>query len=173
MYGDGSSVTFQDCAFTDNAATASGGGLHWDDGAVTLIDCTFTGNTATNGGGGLHVDYSDAVVTDCDFEGNGAGYGGGPAFEMGASLTCSLVYENEGGDWTGCIAGQEATVGNWHVDPRFCGLLSGDYTLCSNSDCLPDNNPCVVLLGAQGEGCGECNSAVEPASWGVIKARWR
>lgn len=391
VYADGSAMTFQSCAFSDNVATYGGGGIHWDDGTVTLLGCTFTGNTAGEGGGGAHVNYSDATITGCTFEENGAGYGGGLAFEGGASLSvtgstftantadapddggggayvgsgsveltdcvfydndggengggayvcssgsaqltcsgctfmsneadygggiqtdepawttlqgcalvwntaidgggayfyhdpgvvldncifsgnevtqggggatcdasvcdivdctfddnagawgaalsgyytsdidvsgstfvlnrapspaasdgtvytwgsaaanidgsliafntaeeavycesggtatlsCSLVYGNEGGDWTGCIAGQDGSNGNLNVDPRFCGLLSGNYELCSNSVCLPDNNSCTILIGAWGQGCGDCDTAVERVSWGVLKARWR
>ncbi|MFH2142266.1 MAG: NosD domain-containing protein, partial [Bacteroidota bacterium] len=39
------------------------------------------------------------------------------------------------------------------VDPRFCDTANGDYTLASNSPCLPSNYPIDSLIGAFGEGC--------------------
>jgi len=115
-----------------------------------------------------HVDAEDTIIA---FNSSGEAV----VCESGgtATLSCSLVYGNDGGDWTGCIEGQEMTIGNWHVDPLFCGLLAGDYSLCANSPCLPGNNPCATLMGPHGEGCVDCDSPVELSSWGVIKSMWR
>jgi len=59
-------------------------------------------------------------------------------------------------------------------DPRFCGMLSGDLTLCSNSWALPDNNGWSVQMGAHGDGgCGERDSPVEETTWGRVKGLYR
>jgi len=90
-----------------------------------------------------------------------------------ASATECDVCGNAGGDWAGCLAGQEDANDNTGEDPLFCDLQGGDLTLCADSPCLPINNVPGVLIGAHGEGCDACGPAVEPTSWGSIKARFR
>lgn len=200
---DDPGVVVEDCVFGGNAVTGGGGGATCDDSVCDIVDCTFDDNEGLWGAALAGYYSANVDVTGSTFvlnrptggiRSDGSIYLWGSssasiensiiAFNLveeavvcemdgSAALTCSVVYGNEGGDWTDCIAGQDGSNGNMHVDPRFCGLLSGDYTLCSNSDCLPDNNPCLVLLGAHGQGCGACDTPVEEASWGVIKARWR
>jgi len=87
------------------------------------------------------------------------------------ALSCCDVYGNVGGDWVGCIADQYGVDGNFSEDPLFCDLTIDDFTLASNSPCLPEGNDCHVLIGAHGEGCEE--SPVEATSWGSIKAMYR
>jgi len=57
------------------------------------------------------------------------------------------------------------------MDPLFCDVASDDYALCANSPCLPGSstNPWGVLLGALGQGCDDCEAAVESSSWGRVK----
>lgn len=191
------------CTFTGNSVEEGGGGATCDNSSCRFVDCTFDANEGlwgaalsgyyttsidVNGStfvlnrgtdavrsdgsvytwGATHADIVSSVIAFNTAEDAVYCESGGSA-----TLSCSLVYDNEGGDWVGCIAGQDASNGNLHVDPRFCGLLSGNYTLCSNSPCLPENNSCVVLMGAFGEACGDCDTPVERATWGAIKARWR
>ena len=89
-----------------------------------------------------------------------------------ATLTCCDVFGNDGGDWTGCIAGQAGINGNFSLDPQFCNLDMRDLRLHDTSPCLPGNhpqgNPCG-LIGVYGSGC---TTAVESTTWGAIKARF-
>jgi hypothetical protein len=41
----------------------------------------------------------------------------------------------------------------------------------STSPCLPPWNPAAALIGAHAEGCTD--PAVEPATWGKVKALYR
>jgi predicted outer membrane repeat protein len=196
-------VVIQECTFTGNAAADGGGAATLNDANCDVVDSTFDHNAAARGAAVAAYDDSDVEVVGSTIVLNGQAGGarrdgavyveGGSVADIldsivafntageavvceaggSATLTCSLVYGNSGGDWVGCIEGQDGAVGNWHADPRFCGVLSGDYSLCSNSVCLPDNNPCLALLGAHDEGCGDCETPVERASWGDVKARWR
>jgi hypothetical protein len=103
---------------------------------------------------------------------------------------------NTGGDWTGCIATQVGIEGNFCADPLFCGPLDGStpvldagvsaFCLHADSPCLPGNHPAGYncgLIGAHRMGCGrftpprrftsastERTAAVEPTTWGRIKA---
>jgi hypothetical protein len=147
----------------------------YNSSGVTLYECTLAANDATRKarqGGVIYTGSASAAdLNYCIVAFNTAGEA--IVCEDGSSsdISCTDIYGNDGGDWTGCIAGQES--GNLSVDPRFCGLLSADYSLCANSLCLPDHNDCYALMGAHDAGCGDCNSVVESASWGAIKALYR
>ncbi len=71
-------------------------------------------------------------------------------------LSCTDIYGNENGDWIGTIADQADTNGNFSSNPIFCDTSSNNFYLQSNSNCLPQNNPCSNLIGVFGEGCSCC-----------------
>jgi hypothetical protein len=194
---DSSSPTLTDCMFSGNQTDCNGGGMSCFLSSPTLTDCTFSGNQG-GWGGGMHSSHSSPTLTGCTFSGNVAYNLGGGMYSSASPLTlaaciiafstqgeavccsvtspslaCCDVYGNAGGDWVGCIADQYGVNGNFSDDPLFCDMLSGDFTLCANSRCLPENNDCNVLIGAHGEGCGPCESLVESTSWGAIKAMYR
>jgi len=93
-----------------------------------------------------------------------------PVFE------CCDIYGNEGGDWTGRIADQDSTVGNFSADPLFCDTLTTDVDVEDCSPCLYGNHPwypsCSAHIGNVGPGCG-CGEATDPATWGSIKSLYR
>jgi hypothetical protein len=91
-----------------------------------------------------------------------------------ATLACSDVYGNAGGDWIGCIADQAMNAGNFSADPVSCDPQAGDLSLADNSPCLPGNHPNGAdcgLIGALGEGCFP-PVPTAAVSWGDIKARY-
>jgi hypothetical protein len=149
-YGYG---TLEHCLIAENVAGARGGGVLADDGPV-ILNCTISGNGVTSGseGAGIHV-YESAVIENTVVTFNL----GGPAVVCDASdtvtITCSDVYGNSGGDYVGCIAGQNGVNGNICANPIFCDIGNDDYTLGSPSPCLPANNTCGIQIGAYGEGC--------------------
>lgn len=100
------------------------------------------------------------IVRESTLTGNGAGLMIGSAvrieleraliaFNLGAAvdcavapdavLSCSNLYGNGGGDWTGPIAGQAGAAGNFAADPRFCDQNADNYRLADLSPCLPKN----------------------------------
>jgi hypothetical protein len=159
--------------FTDNRAD-HGGALKCSNGSnATLTNVTLAGNyTYTADGGVIYCVESSLTLENTIIVGSG---GVETVFCTGGgvSLTCCDVYGNAGGDWVGCIAGQYGVNGNICEDPLFCGELNPDepYTLNASSPCAPENNPECGLIGAWEVGCGL--TAVEPASWGSIKAMFR
>jgi hypothetical protein len=76
-------------------------------------------------------------------------------------LGCCDLFGNEGGDWVGCVAGQNGQNGNISEDPLFCDAENGDFTLHSDSPCLGENNPECGTMGAKGSGCGPSSDAPE------------
>jgi predicted outer membrane repeat protein len=194
-----SSITVTDCGFFDNTAGVGASGIG---GALTLhytssghfSGCSFVGNFANVGGAAECFDHADATFTNCTFVANTAAYGvavsandASPVFEnsimafsegSGAVARClgtaapsfskCVLFANAGGnDLCGSVSD------TLHRDPRFCDMAEGEFGLCQNSVCAPDNNAWTELIGALDVECGNCESPVEPASWGAIKALYR
>lgn len=155
------SAIFSNCIFTGNSSFGTGGGLSCGpDFDLTINNCTFCSNNATQGSGiAISGEASGSVaINNCIIAFNDGGGGiyvdcdtaGGNC----PSINCTDIYGNEGGDWVGDgISEQLGINGNISVDPYFCDIISGDYSLAANSPCLPQYNPCSTLIGAYGQGC--------------------
>jgi len=142
----GSSFSLTRCLFVNNTAT-NGGGLYLVTGVCTLTNCSFAGNSGTSAGGGIWGANANTVIENCII----AFSKQGEAIDCGTSiptLTCSDLFSNAGGDWVGCIAGQDAINGNFSLTPLFCDTASQDYSLTGFSPCSPQNNACSTLIGA-------------------------
>jgi predicted outer membrane repeat protein len=178
---NGSAPTVSDCLFSENHAGGEGGALRFYDSSPTVEDCTLVGNTSDTNAGAIAAKLNcHPVISGCTLHGNGGGTAAGlgltysssftvsntiiafgtagPAASCdgGSSLTleCCDVYGNAGGDYTGCIAGQNGANGNIGGDPLFCNAATGDLTLQGGSPCAAPNNPGCGQIGAQGAGCG-------------------
>jgi hypothetical protein len=193
LHGSGSTLDVTDCDFLDNTSGASGG-IHLTAGATANVSgCTFVGNAGNwSAAGALQcVSTANAVVSNCTFVRNGANHvwldGTSPTLEncilafstSGLAVYCEtgaetphihhcFVFQNEEGD---SLCG-----GNVHdieyTDPLLCDFPSGDVTLCADSPCLPGVT-WPQLVGAEGQGCGECGSVVHESTWGRVKAEYR
>jgi len=187
LWLDMGSPTITNCRLTGNSAIG-GGGMCLSDCNSTISNCVVFDNSATwGGGGGLWLDDSSPTITGCTISGNSSWEGGGLSFCMGSltlvntiitfssqgeaiyssggtpTLTCCDVYGNAGGDWTGCIAGQDTVNNNLWADPLFCEPESGDFSLRRDSPCAPDDSPAGCgLIGAEGVGCALA-AVAEPA----------
>ncbi len=191
LYASSSDVTITDCAFMDNTA-GSAAGLNLVYGSSgTITDCTFAGNTATWGcaAAGLRCfSGSDATITNCTFADNNGDHiwcqEASPTIEYSilAYSTCGIAVRCEEGTETplihhcfvyGNAASDTLCGGNFHdivnADPLFCDMAGEDFTLCQDSPCLPGAT-WPSLAGAEGEGCPACGNAVEPTTWGSLKA---
>ncbi len=196
-----SQVTISNCDFQHNSTDNNGGaGILLDTSTATITDCRFYDN---RGGDGTILSIwflSTVTVTNCSFVANGSrsqisasprailtlentiiAWGSGSALEClvttptsPVTLRCCDIFGNQGGDWVGCISGQEGIAGNFAADPQFCDLATGDLTLNGSSPCLPGNHPQgedCGLIGAFDQGCGP--TAVNPSTWGAVKAAFR
>lgn len=89
-------------AITNNASSASGGGIMSVGGALVLSNCTISGNTSGGSGGGIRVDnaqltVSDSTISDNQAIANDNRFGGGIAVFSGqATITRSSVTANVG-----------------------------------------------------------------------------
>jgi hypothetical protein len=135
VYGGGGEIEMADCAFRENAADSSGGGLlATGDARATLRGCVFEGNSAALQGGGLCVHEAPPIVlSDCSFEGNHSMLGGGAALRnAGAASVTSCVFRANDVIWGGggglfCEGGAPAVDSCLFVEniaPRGGGLSS-------------------------------------------------
>jgi hypothetical protein len=187
--------------FSGNIAVSRAGGIYYESGPGTaeIADCSFYNNQVVNmgtGGGGIWLFGTDANITGTTFAFNRANLGTAIRLTTSGSATIENCIMSFGRIGTAIWRGGETEVvttsrcivyGNEYSDdlvgsvsdtlnrdPRFCGMLSGDLTLCSNSWALPGNNPWTVQMGAYGDGgCGECDTPVEDTTWGRVKALYR
>jgi len=168
---NGSSPVVEDCIFRDTS-----GGATCQGGSPTFTGCIFWDNSW----GIWCSDSSQPVIASCTLCCNDAGImsrqGSSPdiqntiiAFSQGgfgtdgpavscdetssAALTCCDLYGNAGGDWVGCVEGQEHLNGNFSLDPFFCDRDNLDFTLCSESPCAAESNPGCGAVGALDVGC--------------------
>jgi hypothetical protein len=186
------------CTFAANSSGRGGALAAHGSSGLSLDRCFLDGNTASVAGGAVLLeDTASASMTRCTLTANGAPAGGAiSAIESaglegeaclvalstsggaahctgGASvvLSCSDAWGNAGGDWTGCLAGQGESAGNFSGDPLLCAAGSASVTL-PDSPCLPGGSPCGVAVGAGDAGCG-CPSAATilvPADYPTIGA---
>jgi predicted outer membrane repeat protein len=172
IYGYNIPLVVENCLIARNYASSDGGGMFLNRCyPSSLSRCTFYQNEAVSGGGislladtDLTVDH--AIVVGC-------ANGGATAVPETATMTfsCSDLFGNFGGDWTGSIAGQYGVNGNFSANPLFCDAPGVDLTLRTTSPCAPGNHPDGAgcgQIGARPVGCG--GVPVEERSWGAIKS---
>ena len=156
------------CALIRNAAGDGGGVYARMEAAPELTGCTLYANSGSDGAG-ISCWQVAASVTDCiiaDSIEGAAVY----CHDPGAVpyLRRCVIFGNEGGD-TPC--GDFADI--LYMDPLFCDASGGNLGLCADSPCLPGGNPWAVQIGAYGEACGPCATAVQPTTWGRVKSMFR
>jgi hypothetical protein len=148
VYGNGDPTTIRACTFVSNDASPpvlSNGLL-----APTMLGAIH--------GSAILVSTSTPIVIESTVVSANTGceaiYCDGSA---SVSVSCSNIFGNPDGDWTGCIAGQLGVSGNISVDPMFCDAANGDFHLSSLSPCLYAE--CGVM-GALGQGCFDAKPAL-------------
>ncbi len=160
-----------DVLIYSNLATTTGGAVYAQDADPDLAGCTIVQNRAL-GGGSVYHSTANALptFTDCIMAFSQAAETRGSTFlcdnNGDAMIVYSCVYGNPDGNelcGTAMLCIEE--------DPLFCHVWNGDYTLASNSPCLPAGNDWDRHMGALDQGCIE--SPVEETSWGGIKALYR
>ncbi|MCK4415402.1 MAG: right-handed parallel beta-helix repeat-containing protein [Candidatus Eisenbacteria sp.] len=165
---------FTRCTFSENEAPR-GAVLCIIDGQASFEGCTLTHNRTVDASGAIegYSGFADVVLQQTIVAFTEAGCAihctDGPC----ATLWCSDLYGNEGGDWVGDLEDQLGSDGNVSDDPLFCWpdpVEAADWSLHSNSPCAPPQSECG-LMGAWDVGCGP--TAAESPTWGGLKALFR
>ncbi len=157
----GGSAQFRNCLFQGNSAPEGGAIFSYSDYYddvpgfnVFTIDSSTIVNNMSPSGSAIYFRTSYAYST---IENSIIAFNTGSeaiksiVWEFGWDLSCTDIYGNPSGDWTGWIAGQTGTNGNFSLDPLFCDTAAGDFTLDAISPCLTDAT--CGQIGAYGEGC--------------------
>jgi len=189
-----SAITVTGCDFMDNTAGSSAGALFTYGSSGTIYLCTFSGNITTWGpaASGIACFFgSNPTVDHCTFSNNPGDHIW--CDDSSPTIQYSILAFSDEGSPVLCRNGTETPEihhcfvfgnsvtdtlcgGNYHdienSDPRFCDMDNEDYSLCQDSPCLASAT-WTALIGAHDEGCPACGSAVEPGSWGAIKAMYR
>ncbi len=127
----------------------SGGAIYFIGGSCAISSCSFVGNFSRCWGPVVYISALSATVHQSIIAESDTG----SAFGGYADFTCSDIFGNAGGDWTGSIASQLGQNGNISEDPLFCGAFPGDYRLSASSPCAAANDSCAVTMGSEAVGC--------------------
>lgn len=164
--GNSSSVA---CVSITSASTATGNLIVSDiaDGIVT-DGATLTNNTVagcvtgirvTNGSASNNIAYTNETGIVCD----------------NATLQCNDAFGNSTADYDTTLC-PGLTTSNIALDPLFCGALTGDFSLASESPCAPAQAGACGLIGARPVSCtatGVAAGQSKPATWSEVKSLFR
>lgn len=169
-----------DCVITGNSLDpgSAGAGVVCRSGSPSIVGCSIAANRAAGFGGGIYVFAGSSPRLERTIVwGNCASDGSAIFVDSGGSVTlsCCLVNPAEV-EGPGVVVFENPAVNSdpLFCDPEPCGsapTIEGDYTVSTDSPCLPANNPCGVLIGALSENCGAV--PIDATSWGGLKARFR
>jgi hypothetical protein len=183
------SMTLTDCEFINNTCPNIGGCVSSWYADLTVNGCLFVGNHGGTAGalrlfGGtadvvsntFHDNSGEAVVVAGGMASFVFSYniittnpiGVGLAASDPVNRSCNLIYDVE--DHPAVPPTRPIEI---HADPLYCDYENGDFTLCSLSPALAENNSCGSM-GAFGQGCVDCGPVSnDRASWGEIKSIYR
>lgn len=143
------------CLLRADSAGTSGGCLGLYESIPLLLNCTLNGGHGASHGGGIYAgtnSYPVVTNTIVAFSSSGEGIYGAIGFS-GATVSCSDVYGNAGGNYGGSISNQTGLNGNISSDPLFCDVAAENFGLQGISPCMPGNNTCGVQIGFRGQNC--------------------
>jgi len=154
-----------DSVFTNNYATASGGGIYYGGSdedvadAPLLANCLLSGNTAGRDGGGISVNwYAEPVISNCTItdnmvtggSGGGQGYGGGLycSYYSNTTVIDSIIWDNVG------VGGAQIAIGSgdeYGPQPSTLEITYSDIGPPYDPTGTPDLNPDGPFAGGSGD----------------------
>ena len=143
--------TVSNCIFDRNSAYTQGGAIAIYTNTPTIDSCTFYQNDADIGSG-IYVYDANPVISNTIISSGLTGEAIACAGTAAPVLSCCDLWDNDGGDYVGCIAGQDTLNNNFSAAPRFCNAPGGDFSLDVCSPCIAA--PGCGQVGVLGIGCG-------------------
>jgi hypothetical protein len=154
-----SSPTIRDNIIAGNATSTgdmgnnSGTGIYMFESNGLISGNSFLRNSSYPYGTALSLENSQPIIERCLFAYNKTYPCWSNSLNLQNPITCCLSYGNATTDYLPGVDFEDDTLGNLCIDPGFCDTIN--YNLYPHSPCLPENNECRVLIGAQG--AGECD----------------
>lgn len=146
-----------------NQANYGGALASFPDGPINLDYCTVVKNEGHVLGGGFLVVDSSPLITGTILAFNG-GLGLAVSGSELPQVTCTDIYGNTAGDWSGAIEDLASGFGNRSVDPQFCTLVQGQehrFRLIASSPLVQPGSECGTL-GALSVPCSHGSVAPVP-----------
>ncbi len=145
---------FQQCTFYGNQGRYGGALASFADSKTNLVSCTVVSNRSEWLGAGLLCIDSHPVIENSiiAFQEGSAVACAGSALPL---ISCTNIFGNDRGDWTGTIAAQNQIEGNLSTDPMFCFSDPNQdfqFRLRIESPCA-NLGPDCELMGAWPAGC--------------------
>lgn len=147
-------LTVENTVVSGNSTGSVGGGVYSGFG-MTMTGCTIVDNYTVYYGAGLEVYDGRANRITSSIIAFNRNAGGIFTISGDVDISCSDVFGNEGGEYTGSTRDMTGLSGNVSTDPLFCGLAEGDFRLDTASPLFDPPDPsCAAPAGALGAGCG-------------------
>jgi len=156
IYSDGRSVVVTHTVLAENSATRGGAYACFNGFSPSIQACTFWANSASDSGGAIYASSVTGFMSHTIIANSLSGGAVRTELSDEFGTTECDIFGNVGGDWTGILEEMYEFPGNISVDPLLCDPSSGDFTLCSDSPCLPVNGIVTQTIGAFGVGCSDC-----------------
>ena len=138
---------FTRCVFQGNQARFGGAGASPLD-TLVLERCVLTDNSSLSQGAAWMISGGATRLERCLVTNNS----GAMLFSSMPQISCSDLFGNSHGNWTGPWANQLGVNGNIEADPLYCDAANGNFGLQADSPCLPPASAC----GAMGVWDGDC-----------------
>ncbi len=116
-----------------------------------LSNCTFYGNASAISGASQDVPrVAVYMLNNLDLETSIFAFNtDAPVYAGSVSASCTDVYDNSFGDWTGSFAGLGSVNGNLSEDPLFNNPTTNDFGVQPTSPCQAANNSCNLDMGSR------------------------
>ena len=154
-----------------NSASLSGGAIRTYNGSPRMNRLNVVRNSSPPGNAAIRIGGTGAEnpeITNCIIALNspGAAIAGGTT----GTIQYCITYGNSGGDDLPSYAAPENLI----CDPLFCDVYTKIWEVCEESQAIHTVNPWGQYIGYIEVECyAPCQSPVEEASWGAIKALYR
>jgi len=174
----GAEPLFFSCTFFSNGARYGGALACFEGSKTNLRNCTMVENSSQWMGAGMICSKAYPVIENSIIafqDGSSIACGDG-ALPM---ISCTNIFGNDQGDWTGVIEAQLQAFNNMSIDPMFCDQnpeFEYMFHLQTDSPCADENSGCSVM-GAWAAGCDITPIYIDgfTATWsdGVPLIRWQ
>ena len=159
--GNESGITIETCIIDGNTSSGDTSVIDIaENSSCTLESSTLYANNPSAGGASIYVQANAQFTMDQTIIAGTTELAMICESSATLAITCSDIYDNDGGNWTGDIASMLGQDGNISADPLFCDAAAGSFTLGESSPCAYSNSGGGCgLIGAESVACNYASHA--------------